>query len=49
LYCNCFKKKLEEKEEIDKYLDYLEKEIILIYNLNNKKIFYFTIFRTIFN
>jgi len=36
-YCNCFKKKLQEKEEIDKYLNYLEKEIILIYNLNNKK------------
>ncbi len=35
-YCNCFKKQLEHKKEIDIYLDYLEKEIKLIYLLNNR-------------
>lgn len=36
-YCNCFKRQLKNKEEIDTYLNYLEKEIIIIYKLNFKK------------
>jgi len=35
LYCNCFKQKLSTTQEIDKYLQYLEKEIVLLYKLNN--------------
>lgn len=36
-YCNCFKQKLSTNQEIDKYLHYLESEIILLHNLNNGK------------
>jgi oxygen-independent coproporphyrinogen-3 oxidase len=44
-YCNCFKKKLEKKEEIDTYIGYLKKEIDLIKKINgNKKIGINTIF-----
>ena len=36
-YCNCFKRKLKNNDEIDTYLYYLEKEINLIFKLNHKK------------
>ena len=34
-YCNCFKRLLKQSEEIDKYLNYLDKESKLIFELNN--------------
>jgi len=44
-YCNCLKRQLKDKDEIDIYLDYLDKETSLIYKLNNyKKILINTIF-----
>lgn len=36
-YCNCFKKLMSQKWEIDKYLVYLEKEARLVYEINNKR------------
>ncbi|MFA5917179.1 MAG: radical SAM protein [Candidatus Gracilibacteria bacterium] len=34
-YCNCFKMMLKNEAQIDKYLDFLEKEAILLIGLNN--------------
>jgi coproporphyrinogen III oxidase-like Fe-S oxidoreductase len=34
-YCNCFKMMLKNEAQIDKYLDFLEKEAILLIWLNN--------------
>jgi len=36
-YCNCFKKLLSQKGEIDKYIEYVGKEARLAYETNNKK------------
>jgi coproporphyrinogen III oxidase-like Fe-S oxidoreductase len=32
-YCNCFKKKLLLSEEIDRYIEYLEQEARIYYNI----------------
>lgn len=37
-YCNCFKKKLLLSEEIDRYIEYLEQEAKIYYNIIWKKI-----------
>lgn len=34
-YCNCFKYLLRKKEEIDIYIDYLEKEAKIYFEVNN--------------
>lgn len=44
-YCNCFKKQITKKDEIDEYINYIEKEIISISNINgNNKIIINSIF-----
>ena len=36
-YCNCFKKLMDQKGEIDTYIEYLRKEARLVYEANNKQ------------
>ena len=36
-YCNCFKRQIKHDEEINIYIKYVDKEIYMIYKLNNNK------------
>ncbi len=41
-YCGCYKQKVSKKDDLDKYVDYLIKELEIYYELNNSKKLEFT-------